>query len=100
MIALYEQWKALPAALPEMVTKDLVRQVLSMRERRLREEIANLRFLQDEAEQSENEEQQHHYQTLVNAAKEKLRLIHQASERRSIMGRRRIEAEKFGLTKP
>jgi len=94
---LREQWDALPAAPSEILIKDLVGRILLMRDQHLQEEIANLRFLQDEAEENHNEEQRLHYQTLANTAKEKLRLIHYAIDRRSIMGRRRAEAERLGL---
>jgi hypothetical protein len=65
----------------------------------LQDEVASLRFLQDEAEESDNEEQRLHYQMLVDAAKEQLRLIHYALDHRSIMGRRRTEAERFGTVR-
>jgi hypothetical protein len=94
---LREQWDVLPAAPPEILTRDLVGRILLMRGQHLQEEIANLRFLQDEAEESRDEEQRLHYQTLANAAKERLRLIHYAIDRRSVMGRRRAEAERLGL---
>jgi DNA primase len=96
---LREQWEALPAASREALTKDLADRILLMRGQYLQEEIASLRFLQDEAEESHNEEQRLHYQNLVNAAKERLRLIHYAIDRRSIMGRRRAEAERFGFVR-
>jgi hypothetical protein len=94
---LRERWNTLPAAPPEMLEKDLVSRILTLRDQHLQEEISNLRFLQRDAEESHDEEQRLHYQTLVNAAKEKLRLVQQATGRRSIMGRRRAEAEQFGL---
>jgi DNA primase len=94
---LREQWGTLPTAPAEMLTGDLVGRILLMRGQHLQEEIANLRFLQDEAEESRDEEQRLHYQTLANAAKERLRLIHYAIDRRSVMGRRRAEAERLGL---
>jgi DNA primase len=96
---LRERWDALPAASREALTKDLVARILLMRGQHLQEEIASLRFLQDEAEESHNEEQRLHYQNLVNAAKERLRLIHYAIDRRSVMGRRRAEAERFGFVR-
>ncbi len=96
---LRERWEALPAASPKALTKDLVGGILLMRGQHLQEEIASLRFLQDEAEGSRNEEQRLHYQNLVSAAKERLRLIHYAIDRRSIMGRRRAEAERFGFVR-
>jgi DNA primase len=96
---LRERWEALPAASREALTKDLADRILLMRGQYLQEEIASLRFLQDEAEESHNEEQRLHYQNLVNAAKERLRLIHYAIDRRSIMGRRRAEAERFGFVR-
>jgi DNA primase len=94
---LHERWERLPATPPEMLGIDLVSRVLLMRGQHLQEEVASLRFLQDEAEESRNEEQRIHYQALVNAAKEQLRSIHYAVDRRSIMGRRRTEAERFGV---
>ncbi len=93
---LLERWKALPDPSPEELAKDLVGRILLIRGQHLQEEVASLRFLQDEAEESQNEEQRLHYQTLVDAAKEQLRLIHHAVDRRSILGRRRSEAERFG----
>jgi hypothetical protein len=74
----------------------LVDRILLIRGQHLQEEVASLRFLQDEAEESQNEEQRLRYQTLVDATKEQLRLIHQAVDQRSILGRRRTEAERFG----
>jgi len=93
---LLERWEALPVPLPEALAKDLVGRILLIRGQYLQEEVASLRFLQDEAEESQDEEQRLHYQTLVDAAKEQLRLIHHAVDRRSILGRRRSEAERFG----
>ncbi len=93
---LLKRWQALPAPSPEELAKDLVGRILLIRGQHLQEEVASLRFLQDEAEESQNEEQRLHYQTLVDAAKEHLRLIHHAVDRRSILGRRRSEAERFG----
>jgi DNA primase len=94
---LHKRWERLPATPPEMLGKDLVSRVLLMRGQHLQEEVASLRFLQDEAEESRDEEQRLHYQALVNAAKEQLRSIHYAVDHRSIMGRRRTEAERFGV---
>ncbi len=74
----------------------MVDRILLTRGQHLQQEVASLRFLQDEAEESQNEEQQLHYQMLVEATKEQLRLIHQAVDQRSILGRRRAEAERFG----
>jgi len=96
LIYLLEQWEALPPTAPEVLAKDLVGRILLIRGQHLQEEVASLRFLQDEAEESHNEDQQLHYQRLVNAAKEQLRSIHYAIDRRSILGRRRAEAERFG----
>jgi DNA primase len=96
---LRERWEALPAASREALTQDLVGRILLMRGQHLQEEIASLRFLQDEAEEGHNEEQRLHYQNLVNAAKERLRLIHYTIDRRSVMGRRRAEAERFGFVR-
>ncbi len=96
---LRERWEALPATSPELLGKDLVSRILLMRGQHLQQEVASLRFLQDEAEESYQEEQRLHYQTLVNAAKEQLRLIHYALDRRSIAGRRRAEAERFGAVR-
>jgi len=93
---LLERWKVLPALSPEELAKDLVGRILLMRGQHLQGEVASLRFLQDEAEESQDEEQRLHYQTLVDAAKDQLRLIHHAIDRRSILGRRRSEAEQFG----
>jgi DNA primase len=93
---LLERWKALPVATPGELAEDLVDRILLIRDQHLQEEVASLRFLQDEAEESQNEEQRLHYQTLVDATKEQLRLIHQAVDQRSILGRRRTEAERFG----
>jgi DNA primase len=93
---LLERWEALPSPPPETLAKDLVGRILLIRGQLLQEEVASLRFLQDEAEVSYNEEQRLHYQTLVNAAKEQLRLIHYAIDHRSILGRRRAEADRFG----
>jgi DNA primase len=93
---LLERWEALPAPSPEELAKDLVGRVLLIRGQHLQGEVASLRFLQDEAEESQDEEQRLHYQTLVDAAKEQLRLIHHAVDQRSILGRRRSEAERFG----
>ena len=94
---LLDRWRALPPVPPEMLIKDLVSRILWMRGQHLQEEIAHLRFLQDEAEESHDEEQRRYYQILANAAKEKLRLIQYAVDRRSIAGRRRAEAERLGL---
>jgi DNA primase len=94
---LTERWQALPSTSPEMLGNDLVDRILQLRTQSLQGEVASLRFLQDEAEESDNEEQRLHYQTLVNAAKEQLRLIHHAIDRRSILGRRRAEAERYGV---
>jgi DNA primase len=96
---LRERWEALPAASREALTQDLVARILLMRGQHLQEEIASLRFLQDEAEESHNEEPRLRYQNLVNAAKERLRLIHYAIDRRSIMGRRRAETDRFGFVR-
>lgn len=96
---LHEKWEALPAASSEALAKDLVSRILLMRVQRLQEEIASLRFLQDEAEESRKEEQQLHYQRLVNTAKEQLRLIQYAIDRRSVIGRRRAEAERSGFVR-
>jgi DNA primase len=93
---LLERWEDLPSTSPETLVKDLVGRILVTRGQHLQEEVASLRFLQDEAEESQNEEQRLRYQTLVGATKEQLRLIHQAIGRRSILGRRRAEAEGFG----
>lgn len=93
---LLDRWGALPDPSPEELAKDLVGRIILLRGQHLQEEVAHLRFLQDEAEESQNEEQRLHYQTLVDAAKEQLRLIHHAVDRRSILGRRRSEAERFG----
>jgi DNA primase len=93
------QWQALPASSPEVLAKDLVSHILVMRGKHLQEEVASLRFLQDQAEESYSEEQRLHYQTLVNAAKEQLRSIHYAVDHRSILGRRRAEAERFGAVR-
>jgi DNA primase len=93
---LLERREALPVTSPETLVKDLVGRILVTRGQHLQEEVASLRFLQDEAEESQSEEQRLHYQTLVGATKEQLRLIHQAIGRRSILGRRRAEAEGFG----
>jgi DNA primase len=89
-------WEALPPAPPEALGKDLVSGILKLRDRHLQQEIANLRFLQRDAEENHDEEQHLYYQTLANTAKEKLRLVQAATERRSLMGRRRSEAERFG----
>lgn len=96
---LHEKWEALPTASSEALAKDLVSRILLMRVQRLQEEIASLRFLQDEAEESRKEEQQLHYQRLVNTAKEQLRLIQYAIDRRSVIGRRRAEAERSGFVR-
>ncbi|GAB4536573.1 MAG: DNA primase [Anaerolineae bacterium] len=93
---LLERWKALPPTPPEVLARDLAGRILQMRGQLLRAEVASLRFLQDEAEVNQNEEQRLHYQVLVNAAKEQLRLIHYAIDHRSILGRRRAETERFG----
>jgi DNA primase len=94
---LRERWEVLPPMPFPSLGNDLVGRVLLMRDQHLQEEVASLRFLQDEAEQSRDEEQRLHYQALVGAAKEQLRLIHYAADRRSIMGRRRAEAGRYGL---
>ena len=94
---LRERWNTLPAVPPEVVEKDLVSRILGLRDQHLQEGISNLRFLQRDAEESHDEEQRLHYQTLVNVAKEKLRLVQYAIGRRSIVGRRRAEAERLGL---
>jgi DNA primase len=96
---LRQRWEALPTISPDVLAKDLVGRILLLRDQHLQEEVASLRFLQDEAEESHDEEQRLHYQTLVNTAKEQLRLIHYAIDRRSIMGRRRAEAERFGVVR-
>jgi DNA primase len=89
-------WDALPPAPPEALGKDLVSGVLKLRDRHLQQEIANLRFLQRDAEENHDEEQHLYFQTLANTAKEKLRLVQAAMSRRSVMGQRRAEAERFG----
>jgi hypothetical protein len=89
-------WDALPPAPPEVLGKDLVSGVLNLRDRHLKQEIANLRFLQRDAEENHDEEQHLYFQTLANTAKEKLRLVQAAINRRSMMGQRRAEAERFG----
>jgi DNA primase len=94
---LTERWQTFPKTSLEMLGNDLVDRVLQLRLQSLQGEVASLRFLQDEAEESENEEQRLHYQGLVNVAKEQLRLIHHAIDRRSILGRRRVEAERYGV---
>jgi DNA primase len=91
-----KQWETLPATPPETLAKDLVSRILMLRDQRLQEKVASLRFLQDEAGESHNEEQQLHYQRLVNSAKEQLRSIHYAVDHRSILGRRRAEEERYG----
>jgi DNA primase len=91
------RWERLPATPPETLGKDLVSRVLLMRGQHLQEEVASLRFLQAEAEESRDEEERLHYQALVTTAKEQLRSIHYAVDHRSIMGRRRTEAERFGV---
>ncbi len=96
---LRERWEGLPATPPDSLGADLASRVLRIRGQHLQEEVASLRFLQDEAEESHNEEQRLHYQMLVDAAKEQLRLIHYALDHRSIMGRRRTEAERFGTVR-
>ena len=96
---LRERWEGLPATPPDSLGADLVSRVLRIRGLHLQDEVASLRFLQDEAEESDNEEQRLHYQMLVDAAKEQLRLIHYALDHRSIMGRRRTEAERFGTVR-
>jgi hypothetical protein len=93
---LLERWGALPATSHQELAKDLVAHILRMRSRYLKKEVDRLRFLQDEAEESHDEEQRLLYQTLANAAKEQLRTIYHAVERRSILGRRRAESENFG----
>lgn len=94
---LRERWEALPATPPETLGRDLVSRILLVRDQHLQREVANLRFLQAEAEESDDEEQRLHYQALVNAAKEQLRLIHHAVDRRSILGRRRAETGHYGI---
>jgi hypothetical protein len=89
-------WDALPPAPPEVLGKDLVSGILNLRDRHLKQEIANLRFLQRDAEENHDEEQHLYFQTLANTAKEKLRLVQAAINRRSMMGQRRAEAERFG----
>jgi hypothetical protein len=89
-------WDALPPVPPEALGKDLVSGILKLRDRHLKQEIANLRFLQRDAEENHDEEQHLYYQTLANTAKEKLRLVQAAMERRSVTGQRRAEAERFG----
>jgi hypothetical protein len=91
-----KQWEALPTTPPETLAKDLVSRILMMRDQRLQEEVASLRFLQVEAGESHNKEQQLHYQRLVEPAKEQLRSIQYAVDRRSILGRRRAEEERYG----
>ena len=93
------RWEALPATPPEVLNKDLVSRILRMRGQHLQEQVASLRFLQAEAEESQDEAQRLHYQALVNAAKERLRLIQYALDARSIMGRRRAEEERFGVAR-
>jgi hypothetical protein len=93
---LVERWEELPTTSPKELAKDLGDHVLLMRGRHLKEEVDSLRFLQDEAEESHDEEQRVHYQILANAAKEQLRTIHYAVDHRSILGRRRAEAERLG----
>jgi hypothetical protein len=93
------RWEALPPTPPAVLNKDLVSRILLMRGQHLQEQVASLRFLQAEAEESQDEAQRLHYQALVNAAKERLRLIHYALDARSIMGRRRAEAERFGVAR-
>ena len=93
---LRERWETMPSTASEAVGKDLVSRVLLMRSQQLQQEVASLRFLQDEAEGTQDEEQRIHYQKLVNTAKEQLRLIQYALDRRSILGRRRAETERFG----
>jgi DNA primase len=93
---LRERLAALPTISPQTLGKDLVSRILLMRSQYLKEEVASLRFLQDEAEESQDEEQRLHYQRSVNVAKEQLRLIHQAIDHRSIIGRRRTETERHG----
>ena len=94
---LHARWEALPAAPAEMQQKELVSLILRLRDRHLKEEVSSLRFLQREAEENHDEEQCLRYQTSANAAKDKLRLIQHANLRRSIVGRRRAEAERLGL---
>jgi hypothetical protein len=94
---LRERLEALPTISSQTLGKDLVSRILLMRSQHLREEVASLRFLQDEAEESQDEEQRLHYQQLVNVAKEQLRLIHHAIDHRSIIGRRRTETERHGV---
>jgi DNA primase len=89
-------WDALPPTPPEALGKDLVSGVLNLRDRHLKQEIANLRFLQRDAEENHDEEQHLYFQTLANTAKEKLRLVQAAMNRRSMMGQRRAEGERFG----
>jgi hypothetical protein len=89
-------WDALPPAPPEVLGRDLVSGLLNLRDRHLKQEIANLRFLQRDAEENHDQEQHLYFQTLANTAKEKLRLVQAAVNRRSMMGQRRAEAERFG----
>jgi len=89
-------WDALPPAPPETLGKDLVSGILKLRDRHLQQEIANLRFLQRDAEENHDEEQHLYFQTLANTAKEKLRLVQTVTNRRSMMGQRRAEEERFG----
>jgi DNA primase len=89
-------WNALPPAPPEALAKDLVSRALDLRDRHLKQEIADLRFLQRDAEENHDQEQHLYFQTQANAAKEKLRLVQAAMNRRSMMGQRRAEAERFG----
>lgn len=93
---LLERWGTLPGKSHQELAKDLVANILLMRSRYLKKEVDSLRFLQDEAEESHDEEQRLLYQTLANTAKEQLRTIYHAVDRRSIHGRRRAEAENFG----
>jgi DNA primase len=91
-------WNALPPAPPEALAKDLVSRALDLRDRHLKQEIADLRFLQRDAEENHDQEQHLYFQTQANTAKEKLRLVQTAINRRSMMGQRRAEAERFGTT--
>jgi DNA primase len=93
---LLKRWEALPTTSPQELAKDLGDHILLIRRNHLKAEVNSLRFLQDEAEESHDEEQRLHYQILVNAAKEQLRTIHHAADHRSILGRRRSEAERLG----
>ncbi len=96
---LRKQWESLPTTSFEMLGKDLVSRILLVRDQNLQQEVASLRFLQDEAEGIHDDEQRLHYQTLVNAAKEQLRSIHYALDSRSVTGRRRTDAERWGVVR-